>query len=402
MIPLDIKKRTNESEEQYLWRLGVSKDSGLLDLTWDEIADIMNAEFREDETEYFSSSAYRKAYQQARRFYDAGVFSSLTEDEYLQRLKDAKNELEKEKIKFRDERNEYNKIIREQARRESYKEQVLRAIEEFQSAPLAYIPNDVYSEHQDCSMVISFTDVHTGIDIKSSINTFNNDVLWFRIVQYIDKIREIQNRHCAKYGYVVLSELISGLIHTTLRIENNQNLIEQFLTVTRYLADFLVEMDKLFEETYVVMAPGNHSRISPKPEDSLRGENMDILAMPYLKAVLQNYKHIHFIDNNYDEYVAIFTVEGKQAMAVHGDRDNMSDVVQKLTMYTGKKPDFVFMGHRHTNAMLTVYDTKIIQSGTIASTDNFAMNLKLKNKPEQTVCIINKDGLDCIYDIKLD
>ena len=89
-------------------------------------------------------------------------------------------------------------------------------------------------------------------------------------------------------------------------------------------------------------------------------------------------------------------------MAVHGDRDNMSDVVQKLTMYTGVKPDFVFMGHRHTNAMSTVYDTKVIQSGTIASTDNYARNLKLKNKPEQTVCIINKDGLDCLHDIKLD
>ena len=398
---MDMKRRTNESEEQYLWRLGVAKDSGTIDITWDGIADLMNTEFRADETEYLSSSAYRKAYQQARRFYEAGVFTSLSEDKYLEKIKEAKRELEKEKVKFRDERNEYNKIVREEARRESYKEQVLRAIAEFECKPLQYVPSTDEFEHKDCSMVISFTDVHTGIDINSPINVFNEEVLWYRIKKYIDKIRVIQDRHCATYGYIVLSELISGLIHTTLRIENNQNLIQQFLTVTRYLADFLVEMDKLFEETYVVMAPGNHSRISPKPEDSLRGENMDILAMPYLKAVLQNYEHIHFIDNKYDEYVAIFGVENKVAMAVHGDKDNLSDVVQKLTMYTGRKPDFVFMGHRHTNAMSTVYDTKVIQSGTIASTDNFAMNLKLKNKPEQTVCIINKDGLDCLYDIKL-
>lgn len=397
---MDIKRLPNETEEQFIWRVCSAKDDGTLDMNWEEIADVINEEFREDESEYFSSSAYRKAYQQARRFYEAGVFT--TEDKYIDKIKEVTRELEKEKVKIRDERNEFNRLIREQARRESYKEQVLRAIKEFQCKPLKFIPYDKEIEYDECSMVISFTDVHTGIDIKSSVNVFNEDVLWDRIVQYVAKIRTIQKRHYAKYGYVVLSELISGLIHNTLRIENNQNLIEQFLTVTDYLAQFLIEMNKLFEDTYVVMAPGNHSRISPKPEDSLRGENMDILAMPYLGAMLQNYKHIHFIDNKYDEYVAIFNVEGRSAMAVHGDKDNLSDVVQKLTMYTGQKPDFVFMGHRHTNAMSTVYDTKIIQSGTIASTDNYAMNLKLKNKPEQTVCIINRDGLDCIYDVKLD
>lgn len=400
-MPLDIKRKPNESQEQYLWRLGVAKDSGALDATWDEIGDIINGEFIDDETEYLSSSAYRKAYQQARRFYEAGVFGNMTDDKYLERIKQAKEDLEKEKVKLRDERNEYNKIVREEARRESYKEQVLRAVEEYQCRPLAYVPHDYPEWCDNCHMVISFTDVHTGIDIKSSINVFNEDVLADRISLYIDKIRRIQEIHHARFGYVVLSELISGLIHNTLRIENNQNLIEQFLTVTRYLAEFLVEMDKLFEETCVVMAPGNHSRISPKPEDNLRGENMDILAMPYLKAVLQNYEHIHFVDNKYDEYVAIFGIGRFVGMAVHGDRDNMADVVQKLTMYTGKKPDFVFMGHRHTNAMSTVYDTKIIQSGTIASTDNYAMNMKLKNKPEQTVCIINDGGLDCVYDVKL-
>ena len=398
---MDIKRKTNESEEQYLWRLGVAKDSGIVDMTWDQISDLMNTEFREDETEYYSSSAYRKAYQQARRFYEAGVFSSTSQDEYVEKLKEAKQELEKEKVKFRDERNEYNKLVREQARRESYKEQVIRAIKEFACKPLDYTPVKTGIYDGECSMVISFTDVHAGVDIKSPVNTFNEDVLWFRITDYIDQIRTIQDRHHARCCYVVLSELISGLIHTTLRIENNQNLIEQFLTVTKYLAEFLVEMNKIFSEVYVVMAPGNHSRISPKPEDSLRGENMDILAMPYLSAVLQNYHDIHFIDNDYDEYVGEFNVEGHVAMAVHGDRDNVADVVQKLTMYIGRKPDFVFMGHRHTNAMMTVYDTKIIQSGTIASTDNFARNMKLKNRPEQTVCIIDANGLQCLYDVKL-
>ena len=64
----------NETEEQYLWKVGQAKDSGLIDLSWDDIADLMNKQFRTDETEYRTGSAYRKPYQQAKRFYEMGVF----------------------------------------------------------------------------------------------------------------------------------------------------------------------------------------------------------------------------------------------------------------------------------------------------------------------------------------
>lgn len=37
-----LVKQENENEEQYLWRLGNAKDSGLIDLSWDDIADLMN------------------------------------------------------------------------------------------------------------------------------------------------------------------------------------------------------------------------------------------------------------------------------------------------------------------------------------------------------------------------
>ena len=56
---MDFKRRENENEEQFIWRIGNAKDSGQLDLDWDQIGDIINQEFRTDETEYKTSSAYR-------------------------------------------------------------------------------------------------------------------------------------------------------------------------------------------------------------------------------------------------------------------------------------------------------------------------------------------------------
>lgn len=56
----DLHRLENENEESFIWRLGQAKDSGLLNLSWDKIAEIINHEFRTDESEYRTESAYRK------------------------------------------------------------------------------------------------------------------------------------------------------------------------------------------------------------------------------------------------------------------------------------------------------------------------------------------------------
>lgn len=71
---MNFQKSESENLEQYIWRLGNAKDSGEIDMSWDEIADVINSEMGNGVWEY-TSSAFRKPYQQAKRFYDAGVFN---------------------------------------------------------------------------------------------------------------------------------------------------------------------------------------------------------------------------------------------------------------------------------------------------------------------------------------
>lgn len=67
-----------ENEEQYIWRIGQAKDAGEIDLSWEQIADLINKELYEDRP--LSEAAFRKPYQSAKRFYEAGVFQSNTEN----------------------------------------------------------------------------------------------------------------------------------------------------------------------------------------------------------------------------------------------------------------------------------------------------------------------------------
>lgn len=393
----------SENEYQYIWKLGQAKDSGLLDLDWNSIADLINKEFRTDESEYRTEAAYRKGYSQAKKYLEANVFKTYNdEDSYFKELQIQKQSLEKEKIKVRDERNELNRVIREEARKESYKDQVLRSISEYQGNPLLYDENKQFTGilKTDNDLIISCTDIHAGIEIDNYFNKFNEEVLRDRFNQYLDKIFEVQIRHGSENAYVILSELVSGIIHNELRIENNQNLIEQFLSVTNYISQFLAELSYHFNTVNVYICPGNHSRISPKKEDSLKGENIDHLAIPFLEAKLQNFKNIKFNENKIEESIAMFSVRNNVVMASHGDKESPNNVVQKFTLLFGIRPALVYLGHRHTNGLTTVYQTKVVESGTLAGTDNYALDLRLHSKPSQTISVVTENGLDCLYDVQ--
>ena len=398
---MDLHKGESENLEQFIWRLGQAKDSEIIDMSWDELADIINKEIGNEDMPY-TSSAFRKPYQQAKRFYDSGVFDTYGNDGYLDEIKAQKQELEKQQVKVRDERNELRRVIREQARKETYKDQILRSISESDCHPLLYDENKKFTGvlGSDNDMVCTFFDVHTGIEVDNYFNKFNNDVLRDRINRYLDKIFEVQLRHGSENAYVILSELISGFIHNTIRIENNQNVIEQFLTVTDYLSQFLAELSYRFNTVNVFVCPGNHSRMMQNKDDNLRGENMDLLAIPYLSAKLQNFNNIAFHENTIDSSIAMFDVRGQKVFAVHGDKDAPNTMTQKLTMYTSIKPDIIYCGHRHTNAMVTSYNTKILQAGCLSGGgDEYCMDKRLMNKAEQIISIVTKDGLDCFYDV---
>lgn len=393
---MKYKRFENESDDELIYRITGDKEQiG----SWKDVADILNELLGTD----YGESTFRKKRQIFDKMMAANQSKFSDNEAQLEEIKEERQRLEKEKVKVRDERNEYRRLIREQARKESYKDQIIRAIKEHQEKPLDYDKMKQFTGvlKSDNDLICSFTDVHTGIQISNFVNEFNTNILKNRINQYLDKILEVQLRHGSENCYIILSELISGIIHSTLRIENNQNLIEQFLTIMDYLTQFLSELSYRFNTVNVFVCEGNHSRIVAKKDDSLTGENMDMLAIPFLSASLQNFDNINFYNNNIETSIATFRVRNKLIAASHGDKDNPDTVVQKFTMFLGEKPDIIYLGHRHTNGLTTAYDVKVIESGCISGSDQLCMDRRLRNKPEQTISVITKDGLECLYNVVL-
>ena len=308
--------------------------------------------------------------------------------------------MRKEKIKLSDARVEYNRLIRQEARKESYADMVKRIICE--NVEPINIPVHYTLFNSSTDLLCHLTDVHCGIEIHNWKNDFDEDILKKRIEKFTSDILDIRGMHQSENCYLVIGEILSGIIHNNLRLQSNMDLMEQFKYVSELISAMLIRLANHFNHIYVYTTPGNHSRISPKKEEALDGENMDILLPFYLKARMQNVKNITICDNTIEPESAMFNVCGNNVFAAHGHKDSPSNVVQNFTMMFNIKPDIVLLGHRHTNAMETVYDTKVIQSGCVSGADAYAMSIRKTNKPEQTVSVIGDHGLICLYDIQLD
>ena len=367
------------------------KDSNI---EWQDIAD-----FRSD---YNGESEHRDTIRKGSKllyeYLDAGwvhepTEMSISESDEIIRLK-------KERQKLSDARVEYNRQIRQEARKESYSEMVKRIICENVEPTDLKVQYHTFNSNTD--LLVHLTDLHTGIEINTWNNKFNQDILKERIEKFTSEILKIRDLHKSENCYLVIGEILSGIIHNNLRLQNNMDLMEQFKYVSELISAMLIRIANHFNHIYVYVTPGNHSRVSPKKEDSLDGENMDVLLPFYLKAKLQNINNIDICENNIDPEIAMFNIRGNNVFASHGHKDNHASVVQNFTMMFGIKPDIVLLGHRHLNGLTTVYNTKVIESGCCSGTDQYAMSIRKTNRPEQTVSVVGQDGLVCLYDIQLD
>ena len=400
---VELKKLPNENEEQFIWRLGRAKDSGELDMEWDKIAEIINKECRTDEDEYRNESAYRKPYQYSKKFYEAGVFKDLTSEAYIKILQEEQRQLKIEKQKLQDERTDYQRSLREQARRESFIDLVKQQIEKSVGG-LDYVKPIEISNTED-DMIVCLAYLHSGLEVNSTFNVFNSEVLKNRLNQYLDEIIEIQKNNQCKECHIVLGgDLLSGIIHLQLRLENNENVVEQVKIVSVLIGDFIAVLQKEFEVINVYSVSGNHSRISPNKEDQLKGEELDALVPFYLELLFAKNDNIKIHKNEIDDTIISFrTRGGKLFYGVHGDKDSLSNVVKNLTLMTGVKPDGIIICHRHHNAMNTEHGVKIIQCGSAIGMDNYCIDHRISGRPEQWVVITNnKSTIKCLYDIGLE
>ena len=73
-----LNKLPEETEEQYLWRMGHYIGDGLVS-SWKEIGDIVNSQLCDDENKWKDCDTFRRQISTAKRYYD-NVFSKIDKE----------------------------------------------------------------------------------------------------------------------------------------------------------------------------------------------------------------------------------------------------------------------------------------------------------------------------------
>lgn len=397
-----LKRRTDENEEQYIWRVAQLKDSGIIDLNWDELTEQINIECRDSEDEYRSEAAYRKPYQQAKRYYEAGVFSRFDEDGYTEKLNDQKRELEKAKVAYRDERNGWNKQNRIEARIEEKLDNLERELRDIGNTTFK-IDDEVEVRDGDNSLIIMLSDLHTGQTFNSVFGQYNTSILKSRLSQLLKKTVEIGKRHNSVMANVVLlGDQISGNIHNTIQVSNRENVIEQIKIASEVITWFCVELSKQFGFVNVYEVAGNHSRLVTNKELAIHDERLDNLITWIIKQMTSHIDSIK-IHDSIDSGISVFELYGKEYVAVHGDNDVLNKTgVGNLSMMLGYIPYAILNGHNHYPSSTDINGVKVVQGGSIAgSGDDYTIEKRLSGKPNQTVLVCDENGIECIYNVEL-
>lgn len=352
----------------------------------------------------FNSSEVRKRMYGMKALIEAieqGSAESIHDEDALSALDAKRIELQKERQKFFDQRNAFNKLLRERSRQEELNEILMDAIQSGNLPQLDYQRVEIAPSDND--LLVSLNDIHYGANINNYWNTYNSDVCREMMCRYLDRIISIGETHGSENCVVWANgDEISGNIHQSIAVTNKENVIEQIKGVSELIAEFLAELSHHFSQVTFVSVAGNHSRIEPNKDRALISERLDDLVEWYLSARLQNFENITIGGGEkIDHTIYLVDVRGKTYCGVHGDFDGSASKVQSLQAMAGKPVYAVLSGHLHHCKIDDVQGTKTIMAGSFLGMDDYCVQKRIVGRAEQMVCVCDEDGVRCSYSIPL-
>lgn len=393
-------QKTNEKILDYAMRLiEIKKEEKPDDLDWQDIVDLLGLDLNKD--------SLRKS--QDTEFGGIAVYKKMKEEllnkepvDYQEEVRIQLEELKKERMKLSDERASLNRRLREKARQENLCELAKDYAKEAATvSPFSEYPVIQHNGSQK-SAILTLSDFHYGLVIEEFNNEYNPIIFSERITQLYRKVCNYIDLNNVEDLYVLgLGDYLSGIIHTTIRIENRESIIKQVMDISEMLAKLLYEFSK-YCNVYYYDVSDNHGRVFSNKDENLNNENFSLFVKWYLKARFEGHDRVFICENEINEEIGLVTIYGRNYGFTHGHRDKISDIVQNMSLMTKKFFDAIFIAHSHHFEANEVHGTYVYMNGTLSGTDAYANNARRTSNPSQNLFIINeKDGIECQYLIRL-
>lgn len=394
---LDFKLKPDEDIISYKIRCYNLKEDKKI--SWRKLAVLMNEQLNVCHDE----SYYRR---ESKKFRLEGLLIDSSSDDILKDdIADLIEELKKERIKLQDERSQNRAYIRRFAREETLKEIALdcaKEISKHKSNSIDFKGPDFKLSKAKRTGILMISDWHYGMEFENYFNTYSPDICRNRVSELLNQVIEIGLQNSIEELCVFnLSDLIAGRIHKTIRLESREDVISQTIHVSEILSSFLSILSGYFKIRYVDVMD-NHSRLEPIKTESLEMESLVRIIPWYLKERLKDKTNISIEDNVFADDIATMDVYGFKVAAVHGHKDKPSKVIENMSSMTRRRNDLILTAHLHHMSVDEEHECMRVSNGSLMGTDTYANDLRLTNKPSQTMIIATPENITkCIYKIDL-
>ena len=309
-------------------------------------------------------------------------------------LENLRDEIYKERCRLQDIQREKRNDLRVEARFEN----LLEVVKDNIGFMPTYEIKDFkpINKNQDKKYaVLQLSDWHCGALVDNQFNYYNVDTM----VDRATKVRNNALEYCKLHNVTDLvieinGDMVNGAIHVSSRVESEEGVIQQVITVTDVLAKLINSMKPYFNSIKIVTTLGNHGRLTPNKSDSITNENFEMLIPTMLRDKLSDIKIIDSKGLDFTKY----EIDGKIIMVSHGQNDSMTKVISDFSKMFKVVPNEVHLGHTHSYTDINDCDIKVTVNGSLIGSDDYAVTIRKVTTPSQNLIVYEKDR--CIYEIK--
>lgn len=371
-----LKRMTNETNDQYFYRICNMKDA--LGFTWPQMAKIFNDEFGRN----IGDTAYRKKWAAFQEVFNANVDSIIGgEDRYLEEIKQAKYELEKERQKLYATKIEISRNLRQESRSELFYENIRDTLDVL-PMPNVIVGRSGYSRSNNKEHVLAIADIQGGAKFKIPTNEYSLAICEERFNKLLDMVVDYVSYHeINKLNVVALADNIQGILRLTDLKLNETSVVEATITVARLIANFLNQLSAYCYIDYYHTPTSNHSQLRPigSKASELASEDMEYVIGHYIYDMLINNNRISVhLHDGYD-YIEI-PIFNFNIIAEHGHAiKNLETVLKDRSMTYRKLIDYIIVGHGHNGKVVPgneheSHDTEVLMCPSFQGTDPYAFN----------------------------
>lgn len=318
----------------------------------------------------------------------------------IKQIKEAKQELEKEKIKLRQEKIELNEKYRYGARSELFEDRIINAIENLK--PISYkIPKDMKMPKVETTGLLCVSDFHAGSEYEVKglyneiVNKYNYDImqkrLWYLLQQMEDDDIAFDNLVIAICG-----DLFENILRPSSLGKLKEPVLDTVINFSEFMSNWIVEIQKQFlVPINIVTVGGNHDvqrLLSSRP--MFDDENLTKLFAHIVKLRLKDCSDI-YVDDYTD--VALKTIRKTNVMFIHGEDKDLKETMEYFEHLYNVGVDEIIAGHYHSPSSKTigvaeVGDRTVTRVGSICGIDPYAKKMRVGARPSAYFALYDEDN----------